>query len=194
MREKDISWVQLDVTAKNIEKLKNIDLEVFFYNEEVRPTQTLIPETVNDTVLLNAIMNSLGYQLVRVESIIGRERLLYAWTGEHWYPIKHAYHVASVLTRQAGINMRGLLHSGNTWLHMLEASEAGKKFITPTLSLQETAYNDVPVMHDIEDKNILIRIDNNLDENDRDALVVHNKGFVKFFQTIDYALAVLRYE
>ena len=194
MREKDISWVQLDVTEKNIEKLKKLDLEIFFYDEDVKPTQTIVPETVNDVFILNAIMNSLGYELIRVEKIIGRERLLYAWSGEHFYPIKHAYHVASVLTRQTGINMRGLLNHSNTWLHMLEASEDGKKFITPTLSLQESVNDGSPVIHDIEDKKVLTQIDNHLLENDRDALVTYDKRFVKFFQTIDYALAVLRYE
>lgn len=195
MGKKDVSWVQLDISEKNIKKLSTMDLEGFFYpGEEPQPTQTNVPVTRNDVTLLNSIMNSLGYELVRVETIIGREKLLYAWTSERWYPLKQAYYVASLLAHKAGIDMRGILVSGEWWLHMLEVSDNGKVLITPTISLQHKLNDGSYIIHDEDTKKVLIRIDNNLLENDRDVLVASNKDFIKFFETIDYALTTLVYQ
>lgn len=194
MSKRDISWVQLDISEKNIKKLSSLDLSEFFYaDEEFQPTQTNVPPTRNDVTVLNSIMNSLGYELVRVETIIGREKLLYAWTSERWYPLKQAYYVASLLARKANIDMRGILVSGEWWLHMLEVSDNGKVLITPTISLQHKLNDGSYIIHDEDTKKVLIRIDNNLLENDRDVLVASNKDFVKFFETIDYALTTLVY-
>lgn len=192
MYSKDISWVQIDVTRRKIDKLNNFDIanHYFYYKEAKTPKYDF--ESEYDIALLNDIMFSIGYKLVSVENMIGFERLLYAWNSSFFFPIKETHSVASFLCKEMNFNMRGLAHSAENWLHML-ISKDNKYFDERTLSLQHELSNGTYVSHDIETKKILVEIDNFLTENDRNSLIQFDENFDGLFETIDYAFTVLRY-
>jgi hypothetical protein len=193
MYSKDISWVQLDVNQDSMDKLNNFDLDrIYFYQPDKVKAPPQIHDSKYDIELLNNIMFSIGFKLVRVENLIGFERLLYAWSGEMFFPIKEAHGMGSFLINKINIHMRGMAHSGSNWLHMLISSDDNKP-VEEVLSLQHELRDGSYVMHDMIKKETLIRIETFLTENDRDILIKHDIAFYSLFRTVDYALTVLRF-
>lgn len=189
---RDISWVQLDVTQDSMSKLQNANLErLHFYHPNIK-THLTKKSSNYDIHLLNDIMFSLGYNLVSVENMVSFDRLLYAWGGETFYPIKEAHSLGSFLIKELNINMRGLAHSGSNWLHMLMTSD-DNKVIEETLSLQNQLSNGDYVMHDMKKKELLVRVNTFLTWENRNDLINYDGSFYSLFRTVDFALTNLRF-
>lgn len=194
MLSKDVAWVQVDVSDKVLQSIDAIDKEELFFLRRDNITNANVIEFRSEAQLLVDIMNSLGFTLVRMDTIIGKEKFLFAYSSDRMFPYKTAYYAAGVVATRAGVNMRGMLMNGHSWLHMLESKDSGKTMTVPTLSLQNTVTDGSYVIHDMKDKEVLVHIDNTLSENDRDALLSFDEAFGKFFEQIDYALATLKYQ